>query len=130
MSVPVAGLTRTRTSSVRRPRTTPVGFPRTTSVGFPLRPRSAVPVPPRQANRGGGRYGAGRRRLVAQVRAYVPQLWLCRTALRPPQEPVRGRTSTLPVVELRRKRRLSAPDSSTALAILPSGRVTRVPAVT
>lgn len=58
------------------------------------------------------------------------QLWLCSAALSPPQEPVRWSTSTLPVVELRRKRRLSAPDSSTALAIWPSGRVTRVPAVT
>ena len=44
--------------------------------------------------------------------------------------PSRGRASTAPVTELRRKSRLLCPDSSRALVTVPSGRVTFVPAVT
>ena len=44
--------------------------------------------------------------------------------------PERGRTSTVPVVELRRNSRSGEPLSSLAFAVVPSGRVTIVPAVT
>ncbi|MDH6110542.1 hypothetical protein P3T36_003580 [Kitasatospora sp. MAP12-15] len=58
------------------------------------------------------------------------QLCACSSAFSPPQEPDRAITSTAPDCEFRRNSRLSWPESSTALAILPSGSVTRVPAVT
>ncbi|SDT76415.1 hypothetical protein SAMN05216371_5180 [Streptomyces sp. TLI_053] len=96
---------------------------------FPLRGRRrAIPA-------GTAGAGAPRRWLGAPAPGAGPsgawgQLWAWRSALRPPQEPERAMTSTAPVWELRRNRRLSWPDSSTALATVPSGVVTRVPAVT
>ena len=60
----------------------------------------------------------------------LPQSLLCRAAFRPPQSPVRGTASSVPVTLLRRNSRSRAPESSTALTTAPSGSVTRAPAVT
>ena len=58
------------------------------------------------------------------------QALLCRSALSSTWPPARLSTSTAPLVLLRRNSSPSAPLSSAAFITAPSGRVTRVPAVT